>query len=185
MDQNGRILNSVLGEEKNYVLKDMEESGIGEIMGLQDQILADQGFDLEWFYPYKAEELKEILEDDSIALGVYVDGRLIAFRTGSFSGEEYEEITDALGGKYKEKPCFLMNGVFVDKAYRGNHLQQKLSEHCIERCRKKGINTFLSVVHPDNISSIKSLKNVGFKEEKRLMIFHGSYDRLILVKEMN
>jgi ribosomal protein S18 acetylase RimI-like enzyme len=184
MDQNGRIFNSISGEEKDYVLKDMKESGLTEILELQNKVLTECGFNTQWFYPFDEEELKEILEGDSIALGVYTDGKLIAFRTGSFSGVEYDEITNTLGGKYKEKPCFLMNGVFVDKAYRGNHLQQKLSEYCIERCRKKGINTFLSVVHPDNIPSIKSLKNIGFKVEKQRKIFNGNYDRLILVKEM-
>lgn len=185
MDRNGEIFNSVTGEGKSYVLKDMKENDIREILELQNKILTDQDFDLKWFYAFDEEALEEVFEDDSIALGVYIDDRLIAFRTGSSSGKEYEEITNALGGSYTKKPCFLMNGVFVDKAYRGNHLQEKLSEHCIEQCRKSGINTFLSVVHPDNISSIKSLKNIGFKEEKRLMLFNGSYDRLILVKEMN
>lgn len=185
MNLSGQIVNKNLGAEKTYVMKDMKLSDMKDIFELQNKILVGCGFDLEWFYPFEEEELKEILEGDSIAIGVYVDEKLIAFRTGGFSGLEYDEITNTLGGKYKDHPCFLMNGVFVDKDYRGNHLQQKLSDHCIEICRKKGIETFVSVVHPDNISSIKSLKNIGFEEIKRQMLFDGKYDRLILVKEMN
>lgn len=185
MKQSGQIINKNQGNEKTYTLRKMMHCDIQEILELQERVLNGCSFNSEWFYPFDEEELCEIVGGESIAIGVFVDERLIAFRTGCFSGHEYDEITGVLGGKYKEVPCFLMNGVFVDKDYRGNHLQQKLSDHCVEVCREMGIDTFLSVVHPDNSPSIKSLKSIGFSEVKRQMLFDGRYDRLILVKEIN
>lgn len=168
----------------DYTVWDMIKKDIPEILALQEKVLGGDGFDPRWFYPFSEEELKEMVETAAgMTIGVFAEGELIAFRAGSFSGSEYDEITRILGNPYTDIPCFLMNGVFVDPAWRGNHLQQALTEQCIARCRERGIGTFLAAVHPDNIYSIKSLKNIGFEARTRQMIFNGKYDRLILVKE--
>lgn len=170
--------------KEEYTIRDMLKTDIPVILALQEKIIREDGFDLRWFYPFSEAELEELVEEPAgIAIGASAGGRLIAFRAGCFSGSEYDEVTRALGSEYTKIPCFLMNGVFVDRDWRGNHLQQKLTELCIERCRKRGIETFLAVVHPDNVSSVKSLKNLGFEERTRQMLFSGKYDRLILVKE--
>lgn len=167
-----------------FSIKDMQKKDIPEILALQERIIREDNFDLLWFYPLSEEELDQIVEGPSgMAIGALAEGRLIAFRAGCFKGNEYDEITGLLGSPYTEIPCFLMNGVFVDRAFRGNHLQQVLTKVCIERCRKSGIETFLATVHPDNIASVKSLIKLGFSERARKMLFDGTYDRLILVKE--
>lgn len=169
---------------EGLTVRDMQTSDIPDVLALQERIIGAEDFDARWFYPFSEEELDQLTEGtEGMAIGVWAEGRIIAFRAGSFSGSEYEEITDTLGSPYTEFPCFLMNGAFVDPAFRGKHLQQVMTELCIDRCRKLGIHTFLAVVHPDNISSIKSLKNIGFSERTRKLIFGGTYDRLILVKE--
>lgn len=170
------------GGKASYIVRDMMKKDIAEILALQDKVLHGSGFDSRWFYPFSKEELEEFVEEAAgLSVGVFVKGKLRAFRMGCFSGMEYDEITRALGSPYRETLCFLMNGVFVDQAFRGNHLQQMLTEQCIARCRKRGIETFLAVVHPDNLPSIKSLKNIGFTERSRQKIFDGKYDRIILV----
>lgn len=174
----------VLEINKDYSVRDMLKTDIPEILTLQEKSLGGNGFDPRWFYPFSEEELSEFVEEETgMAIGVFAEGRLIAFRAGCFSGSEYDEVTRALGSPYRDIPCFLMNGVFVAPAYRGNHLQQALTEQCMERCGKLGIGIFLAVVHPDNASSVKSLGNLGFEVRLRQMIFDGKYDRLILVKE--
>ncbi len=184
MNQIGKIFHLRSGLEKDYTLRNLEISDVPVILELQDRVMTG-GFDPRWFYPFGEQELMELVESDNIAIGVYIEEKLIAFRAGCFSGREFEEIISVLGEKYKERPCFLMNGVFVDKAYRGNHLQRKLSEYCMELCRGKGIQTFFSVVHPHNIPSVQSIKSMGFEERKRQMLFDGNYERFIFVKERN
>ena len=170
---------------EDYTIRDMRKADIPGILALQEKILRADGFDLCWFYPFGETELEELTEEPTaIGIGAFAEERLIAFRAGCFSGDDYNEITRVLGSPYKETPCFLMDGVFVDPAWRGRHLQQALTEMCIERCREKGIGTFLAAAHPDNLSSIKSLKNLGFTERTRQMIYGGKYERLILVKEI-
>jgi GNAT superfamily N-acetyltransferase len=181
--QNGRQKTNRV-EAEAFFLRDMVKSDIPEILALQEQILREGDFDHQWFYPFSEEELKELVDEkNGIFIGAFAGDRLVAFRAGCFSGEEYDEITGALGSPYTETACFLMNGVFVHKDYRGHHLQQTLTEECMKRCEEIGINTFLSVTHPENRASMTSLKNVGFVERSRQMLFHGKYDRVILVKE--
>ena len=184
MDQSGRVWNNRLAREKTYSLREMKVSDIQSILRLQDKVLMGFCSDSKCFYPFQEAALREIICDgSSITVGIHIENDLIAFRTGSFFGKEYEEITTALAGKYCEAPCFLMNGVLVHENYRGNRLQQRLSEHCMELCGVLGVSTFISVVHPENFASIHSLKRCGFKEKRREMLFGGEYERLIMVKE--
>jgi GNAT superfamily N-acetyltransferase len=184
MDQNGSVWNNRFATEKAYFLREMKESDIQSILRLQDKILTGFGADQKWFYPFQEAALREIIcGGSSITVGIHVENDLIAFRTGCFSGKEYKEITTALEGKYCKAPCFLMNGVLVHENYRGNRLQQRLSEHCMELCGMQGVFTFISVVHPENFASIQSLKRCGFKEKRKEMLFGGEYERLIMVKE--
>lgn len=184
MGKNVKRLNFEMQKEELFYVRDMLKRDIPGILALQDQVLRGSGFDPQWFYPFTEEELMEFIEEEAgLSVGMFAGEKLIAFRAGCFSGSEYDEITRALGSPYTEIPCFLLNGAFVHNAYRGNNLQQKLTEHCIERCRKIGIEIFLSVVHPDNCASVKSLYNIGFEARSRQAIFQGKYDRIILVKE--
>jgi RimJ/RimL family protein N-acetyltransferase len=184
MNFKGAIYNRDLGVQESCEIRNMEVSEIDEILKLQEKILYRDSFDLEWFFPFSKEELEEILEQkNAIALGVFVNGKLVAFRTGGSCGAEYNEITRTLGSHFTEVPCFLMNGAFVENAYRGNGLQTMMTEYCMEECLKKGIKTFVALVHPDNKPSIASLKKAGLTERTRQMVFDGKYDRLILVKE--
>lgn len=172
------------GINEDCTVRDMRKPDIPEILMLQEKVLKEDGFDLRWFYPFSEAELEEVAgEKAGMAVGAFAEGKLIAFRAGNFTGSEYDDIIRILGSPYTETRCFLMNGAFVDPAWRGRHLQQTLTKLCIERCRKRGIGTFFAMVHPDNVSSMKSLKNLGFTERTRQMLYGGKYDRFILVKE--
>ncbi|MDD3199095.1 MAG: hypothetical protein PHV71_03540 [Eubacteriales bacterium] len=182
--KNGILIDAVIGEEAPYYMSSMKEVDIGEMLRLQKQVFMEDNLNVLWFYPFKSLELKSILKiENNIVIGVFVRERLIAFRVGCCCGREYQEIVSALGGRYKEIPCFLMNGAFVENRYRGNNLQQMMSQYSIDRCREIGIKTFLTAIHPDNASSIKSLTNIGFEVRARKMLYNNKYDRTILVKE--
>lgn len=174
-------------DTKNTVSYEMCPLGsehIPAMLALQQQILEAGGFDLRWFYPFQKQELEEVLRDPSnLVLGVYVQEELVAFRVSCGSGSEFDEIIDELGEKYQTRPCYLLNGALVDRRYRGNNLQQRMSEYTLKWCQDRGIEVFMVTVHPDNVPSIKSLENIGFIRKKRTLLYQRQYDRLILVKE--
>ena len=178
------IKNTVTGQSEPLLLKRVGSADIPEILALQERIFDADGFDSQWFYPFSREELVALAgEEDSILVGVFAGQKLIAFRAGCRSGEEYKEIVETLGGKYRTIPCFLMNGSFVDSDYRGNNLQQTMTEYCVKCCETKGIETFFTTVHPENTASITSFRNLGFKEKETRTLYGGKYNRIILVKE--
>ena len=182
--KSGTLIDAETGEEAAYYMRDMKETDIGEMLRLQKKVFMEDNLDVLWFYPFNEEELINILQiDNNIVIGIFVKERLIAFRVGCCCGSEYQEIVSALGSKYTEIPGFLMNGALVDRRYRGNKLQQMMSQYSIERCREVGIKTFFTAIHPDNTSSIKSLTNIGFEVRARKMLYNNKYDRTILVKE--
>jgi GNAT superfamily N-acetyltransferase len=182
--ESGFIANQNTGLKMPYHMRLLEEESIADMLQLQEKVLSHGHFDLLWFYPFNEEELIEIIAVDSnLVLGIFIEQDLVAFRVGCRQGREYDEITGALGPPYTKTPCFLMNGVFVDPAYQGNHLQQKMSAYSVRQCERQGIRTFLTAIHPDNVPSIKSLENIGFIKKKRTLLYHQKYDRVILVKE--
>lgn len=180
----GLLIDHDTGARIPYRMNPLKSDQIPAMLVLQQEIFETGGFDLRWFYPFREEELEEILEDPAnLVLGVYVEEKLVAFRVSCGSGTEFEEVIEQLGGEYQTTPCFLLNGALVGHQYRGNNLQQLMSEHTVNWCRERGIQVFVVTVHPDNAPSIKSLENIGFIKRKRTLLYNQQYDRLILVKE--
>jgi GNAT superfamily N-acetyltransferase len=178
------LLNMDSGINNGFFVRDTRKEDIPGILAAQEAVLRAADYDPQWLYPFCKEELEELMEEGAVSIGAYAEGSLIAFRAACFSGHEYEEITRALGSPFTDIPCLLLYGMFVVPAWRGRHLQQKLTELCIDRCKERGIGTFLATVHPGNDPSLKSLKNLGFQVRAKKMLYGKEYERLILVKEM-
>lgn len=172
------------GKQAVYRMERLSADHVDSMLKLQEEVLKDGSFDCRWFFPFREEELEEILADEnSLVLGIFAEDTLAAFRVGCTDGKEFREISKALGGIYSEGEAMLLDGVFVKKEFRGNHLQQVMSSYTIEACEKRKINAFMTAIHPENIASIKSLENIGFQRKARAMLYGGKYDRVILVKE--
>lgn len=180
----GLLMDQDTGALTSYKMTRLTPEHIPDLLAIQEQILQTGGFDLLWFYPFQEEELDEILQQsDNLVLGIYVESELVAFRVGCGSGSEFREVMEKLGEPYQKRPCFLLNGALVKPRYRGNSLQQMMSEYTIDWCRNCGKEVFVVTVHPDNAPSIKSLENIGFIKKTRALLYNKHYDRLILVKE--
>lgn len=172
------------GENVPYIMTTLTPEDIEMMLRLQDEIIGCKGFDISWFYPFCCDELKEIMNiKGNLVIGVFAEKELVAFRVSCICGEEFKEIAHALGDIYEEGKAMLLNGVFVKNDFRGNNMQQIMSQYTADECEKHGIKVLMTAIHPDNIASIKSLENIGFKKKKRAMLYEGKYDRVILVKD--
>lgn len=172
------------GKRVPYKMVALLSEDIEKMLKLQNDIFEEGGFNKAWFFPFAASELEAIIEGKgNLATGIMVDDEIVAFRISCVRGKEFLEISQILGGAYKEGEGMLLNGVFVKKNYRGNHLQQIMSRYIIEVCEKRGIEVLMTAIHPDNVASIKSLENLGFKRKERAVLYDSRYDRIIMVKE--
>ena len=180
----GAAIRQDSGENVAYKMTTLLPQNIEMMLKLQDEVIKGKGFNISWFYPFSANELKEIMSmKGNQVIGVFTGEELIAFRVSCSGGREFQEISNALGGGYEEGKAMLLNGVFVKDTFRGNHLQQIMSQYTIDECQKMGIKLLMTAIHPDNGASIKSLENIGFERKERAMLYGGKYDRIIMVKE--
>ena len=63
MNEIGKIYHLHSGMETPYILRNLGKSDIEQILDLQDRALG-YDFNLQWFYPFSAEELVEIFDSD-------------------------------------------------------------------------------------------------------------------------
>ena len=78
-----------------------------------------------------------------------------------------------------------MDNAGVLPKYRGNHLQESLilKAESIMKERDSGIKYSYATVHPDNLASLKSLANIGYKKYKEKLMYGGKI-RYIMRKEL-
>lgn len=78
--------------------------------------------------------------------------------------------------------CIELLNVAVHNDYRGNHLWSLMASKAEEiMLRRYNIKYVLSTIHPNNIASIKSLLNIGYKIVCETKMY-GNRDRYILLK---
>ena len=124
------------------------------------------------------------LEDNAIILKVlYKDelaGFLIAERYININCELAEEIP-----KDEISLSIEMDNAGVLPKYRGNHLQKSLilKAESIMQERDASIKYAYATVHPNNLASLKTLENAGYKKYKEKLMYGGKI-RYIMRKEL-
>ena len=127
--------------------------------------------------------LKKLEDDAIIVKALYKNdlaGFLITERDINPTGELAEEIPkDELSSSIE------MDNAGVLPKYRGNHLQESLilkAEYIIKE-RDSSIKYSYATVHPDNLASLKSLENSGYKKYREKLMYGGKI-RYIMRKEL-
>lgn len=182
----GLIKNQKTGQCKNCHIQNLNANHTSQIIALQNKIVALLS-DKDLFHPFFEHEIKHLFTHrENIILGVYTDeNELIAFRAATVTGKEFDEINYFLENKYHCHQKLLLNGAFVDEDYRGNRLQVKMSEYTINLAKERNVELLFTVIHPDNVASIKSIASLGFDEIKEINVYIHQHRRLLFVKELN
>ncbi len=68
-------------------------------------------------------------------------------------------------------PVAYLEGIYVDRAFRGNGLAGKLLQYCENWAKKKGCTEFASDCSLDNVSSYIFHKKMGFSEVQKIICF--------------
>jgi ribosomal protein S18 acetylase RimI-like enzyme len=116
----------------------------------------------EFFVPFSDNEI-DLMFDESktITYGAYINNKLIG--TGQFYlGDEFVDeikaaldIEDAMTGEF--------GGVLVLPEYRGNGIMKQLASILLNEAKKRNYSFIVSVAHPENIASNKSIVAMGAK----------------------
>lgn len=144
----------------------------------------------EWYVIEETDKayLNSLIENEGVILKAVSNNKIVGFLTVSrqlLPNDELVEILKISRDSRELKKCIEMDSVGVIEEYRGQHLQQKMileAENIL--LNKYKIIYSYTTVHPDNLASLKSFTNLGYKVVRKTKMYN-SKDRLILCKEFS
>lgn len=164
------------------------EKDLHEIIQINDEIWRElQNKDLYYIEGTDEEFINDVLINNGLLLKVVdvetakIVGFLIVKRKINKNAEIMQTFLNDNVEEYIE-----MDTVGILPSYRGMHLQQRLileAEKMILDRKDKFIKYSIATVHPENIPSLKSLLNIGYKiiEEK---IMYNNKRRYVVKKDL-
>ena len=169
----------------NFIIREGSVNDINEIINAI-KYLHDIIENKEWYAIGLADYDKILvkLNDNAIIVkALYNDdlaGFIIAERHINPNGELAREIPkDELSSSIE------MDNAGVLPKYRGNRLQKSLilKAESIMKERDASIKYSYATVHPDNLASLKTLENIGYKKYKEKLMYGGKI-RYIMRKKL-
>jgi len=150
-------------EENNEMIevKEAEISNLEDILNLNQQLFNyeyenfDKTLNCNW-PPNNLKYFKEaIIKDDSLALVVFIEDKIIGYLIGSIEkAEVYRKI----------KQIAEIDDMFIIPEYRGKGIGVLLYKRFIKWAKKKGINRVRVVASAQNVKTINFYKKNKLKE---------------------
>ena len=114
----------------------------------------------EWLGDFTKEDLEELLKKDSKIWIYYKEETPVC---SMMLIPATKESLKSLQLNYKEQDVVDYGPMFVNTKYIGNNLQYQMLKELDQISKKKGYNSAVVTVHPNNISSIRNLEKDNFK----------------------
>ena len=136
----------------------------------------------DYFIPYEQWELDSMFDEENYAplFGAYDGDKLVGMAQLYVSQE-------MLSGFKKDyaledyKICEL-GGNLVLPEYRGRGITTKLQTMLLEIAKTKDFDYIISMAHPDNIGSLKTLEKIGLELIKTTKLSNGFLRTLYMLK---
>ena len=136
----------------------------------------------EYFIPYEQWELDSMYDENNYAplYGAYDGDKLVGMAQLYVSQEMLEDFKKEFDLE-KYTVCEL-GGNLVLPEYRGNGITTKLQTIELELAKNLGFDYIISMAHPDNIGSCKTLERVGLEFIKETRLSNGFLRKLYMLK---
>lgn len=165
----------------DLVYKKIEEKDKGQLFNLIDTVL--KGLENpEYFIPYEKWELDSMFDDKNYAplYGAYDGDKLVGMAQLYVSQDMLSDFKKEF--ELEEYTVCELGGNLVLPEYRGNGITTKLQTIEVELAGKLGFDYIISMAHPDNIGSQKTLEKVGLKYLKETRLSNGFLRKLYMLK---
>ena len=139
---------------------------------------------IEFFYPYKDEELKAVLSGGCF-WGLFDKDKLIA-TFGIDLDEEYATTIANLINSFNDigiERAYESSGLMVDEKYRGQGIAKYMMSLACEEAKRRGI-AICGVVHTQNVASMSTFFSMGFEMRATWHMSEG-YDFIYLLKRFD
>ncbi len=163
------------------VFKKIEEKDKDQLFKLIDTVLSGLP-NQEYFIPYEDWEYESMFDDVNYAplYGAYDGDKLVGMAQLYVSQDMLKDFKDEFGlSEYKV--CEL-GGNLVLPEYRGMGITTKLQTIEFELAKELGFDYIISMAHPDNIGSCKTLERVGLEFVRETRLSNGFLRRLYMKK---
>ena len=169
------------GFEMNLIYKKVEEKDKQQLFNLIDIVLSNLE-NQEYFIPYEEWELKSMFDEKNYAYlyGAYDQDKLVGMAQLYISQDMLADFKREFHLE-NDKVCEL-GGNLVLPEYRGNGITTKLQAMELNLAKELGFDYVISMAHPDNIGSQKTLEKVGLKFVKETRLSNGFLRKLYVLK---
>lgn len=163
------------------VYKKIEEKDKEQLFNLIDVVLSGLS-NQSHFIPYEQWELDSMFDEKNYAplYGAYDGDKLVGMAQLYVSQDMLKDFKDEFGlSEYKV--CEL-GGNLVLPEYRGQGITTKLQTMEMELAKYLGFDYIISMAHPDNIGSCKTLERVGLEFVRETTLSNGFLRKLYMKK---
>ena len=163
------------------VYKKIEEKDKEQLFKLIDTVLGRLP-DPSYFIPYEQWELDSMFDEVNYAplYGAYDGGKLAGMAQLYVSQDMLDDFKKEFG--LTEYRVCELGGNLVLPEYRGLGITTKLQSMEMELAKKLGFDYIISMAHPDNVASCKTLEKVGLDFVKETTLSNGFLRRLYMKK---
>ncbi len=165
----------------DLIYKKIEEKDKEQLFNLIDIVLNGLP-DQSHFIPYEQWELDSMFDEENYAplYGAYDGDKLVGMAQLYVSQDMLKDFKDEFGlSDYKV--CEL-GGNLVLPEYRGQGITTKLQTMEMNLAKELGFDYIISMAHPDNIGSCKTLESVGLEFIKETTLSNGFLRKLYMKK---
>lgn len=142
----------------NYYIIQLDERHLSQVIELNDYVIKNlEKKDI--CVSLSTEEWKNVLGNNGIVLGVFVNQRLVGVRTTLFPYDSEENLGSYIGLPQEEMSKVVhLDTTNIHSDFRGNSLQKRMIDVTLKMLRKsKNFKHLFTTVSPFNIPSIKSI----------------------------
>lgn len=134
------------------------------------------------FIPYEQWELDSMFDEQNYAplLGAFDGDKLVGMAQLYVSQEMMAGFKKDF--ELEEFSVCELGGNLVLPEYRGQGITTSLQKMLLEIAKERDFDYIISMAHPDNIGSLKTLEKVGLKFYKTMSVANGFYRKLYMLK---
>ena len=134
------------------------------------------------FIPYEQWEIDSMFDEVNYAplLGAFDGDKLVGMAQLYVSQEMMAGFKKDF--ELEDYTVCELGGNLVLPEYRGQGITTTLQKMLVEKARELNFDYVISMAHPDNIASCKTLEKVGLKFYKTMSVANGFYRNLYMLK---